>query len=216
MLGIIIKDYYESFCLKKNLLGLVFSMIGLVFVILYMHNSYAYILLVAITLPMIGISTLQYSMEQDEISKYDQILLTFPLTKKEIVKAKLISCLSFTAISNIIINIPIFLIYTFLYKSVDIELGLIVLFCGIIFSYIFNAINAIGFFALGNKKGTILYMVILVMFAIGYIVSNFSFDLAAILKLGSTKLLIIGAIIAIILNIISYYACIKIYTRKHS
>ncbi len=216
MFGIIIKDYYESFCLKKNALGFIFSAVCLIIIIINMHNLYAYILLVAVTLPLIGISTLQYSMEQDEISKYDQILLTFPLTKKEIVKAKLISCLSFTALCHIIVNVSIFLIYTFLYKSVDIELGVIVLFCGIIFSYIFNAINTIGFFALGNKKGTILYMVILAMFAIGYIISNFSFDLAAILKLGSTKLLIIGAIIAVILNIISYYACIKIYTRKHS
>lgn len=216
MLGIIIKDYYESFCLKKNLIGLTFSLICFITIIICMHNQYAYILLVGLTLPMIGVSTLQYSMEQDEISKYDQILLTFPLTKKEIVKAKMLATLSFTTLSNILINIPIFFIYVFIYKSIDLELELIVIFTGYILSYSLNAINSIGFFILGNKKGSIMYIILMVLLAFGYVISNFAFDLTSILTLGSTKLLIIGAALAIILNIFSYHACIKIYTRKHS
>lgn len=216
MLGIIIKDYYESFCLKKNLLGFAFSLICFIAIIISLHNQYAYILLVGISLPMIGVSTLQYSMEQDEISKYDQILLTFPITRKEIVKAKLLATLSFTTISNILINIPIFFIYVFIYKSVDIKLGFIVLFAGYILSYCLNAINSIGFFILGNKKGSIMYIILMVLLACGYVLSNFAFDLNSILILGYTKLLVIGVIFAIILNIASYYSCIKIYTKKHS
>lgn len=87
MLGIIIKDYYESFCIKKNTLSMLFSLIIIIFLILWMKDLYSYVLLVGVMLPLIGASTLQYSMEQDEISKYAQILLTFPVTRKEIVQS---------------------------------------------------------------------------------------------------------------------------------
>lgn len=128
----------------------------------------------------------------------------------------MLATLSFTTLSNILINIPIFFIYVFIYKSIDLELGLIVLFTGYILSYSLNVINSIGFFILGNKKGSIMYIILMVLLAFGYVISNFAFDLTSILTLGSTKLLIIGAALAIILNIFSYHACIKIYTRKHS
>ena len=103
MLGIIIKDYYESFCIKKNTLSMLFSLIIIIFLILWMKDLYSYVLLVGVMLPLIGASTLQYSMEQDEISKYDQILLTFPVTRKEIVQSKLIAATLFTLFSNLIL-----------------------------------------------------------------------------------------------------------------
>ena len=91
MLGIVIKDYYETFCLKKNIIGMIFSLSVILLVVALIDNLYAFVLIVGITLPMMGASTLQSSMEQDEISKFDQILLTFPITRQEIVKAKLLS-----------------------------------------------------------------------------------------------------------------------------
>ena len=82
MLGIIIKDDYESFCIKKNLISLLFVFIIFSLLIILMNNLYALILLVGITLPIAGTSTLQETLKQDEISNYNKILLTFPLTKK--------------------------------------------------------------------------------------------------------------------------------------
>ena len=78
MLGIIIKDYYESFCLKKNLISMIFAFTALIVLVMLMKNLSSFILIVGITLPMMGTSTLQYSTEQDEISNYNKILLTFP------------------------------------------------------------------------------------------------------------------------------------------
>ena len=46
------------------------------------YTHLALILLVGITLPIAGTSTLQETLKQDEISNYNKILLTFPLTKK--------------------------------------------------------------------------------------------------------------------------------------
>lgn len=96
MLGIVIKDYYETFCLKKNIIEMIFSLSVILLVVALIDNLYAFVLIVGITLPMMGASTLQSSMEQDEISKFDQILLTFPITRQEIVKAKLLSSLLLT------------------------------------------------------------------------------------------------------------------------
>ena len=68
MLGIIIKDFYESFCIRKNLFGFIFSYLFLIFVIFGVRNVSGLVLLIVLALPMTSVSPLQYSMEQDEIS----------------------------------------------------------------------------------------------------------------------------------------------------
>ncbi len=216
MLGIIIKDYYESFCIKKNTLSMLFSLIIIIFLILWMKDLYSYVLLVGVMLPLIGASTLQYSMEQDEISKYDQILLTFPVTRKEIVQSKLIAATLFTLFSNLILNFIIFMIFVFIYQSVDVRTALFVWCAGFILSFIYNAILSTGLFALGNKKGTILFVITVVCLAVGYLLFEFNVGVESIINFDKNYLLAIGAVLAIILNILSYYACIKIYSKKHS
>lgn len=104
MFGIILKDYYESFCIKKNLIGFLFSIACLIFLTIFVQNMYALVLMIVITLPMISVSPLQYSLEQDEISNYDKILLTFPLTRKEIVSSKLLGTYIFAVLANFCIS----------------------------------------------------------------------------------------------------------------
>ena len=186
------------------------------FIVFTMHNLYAYFLIVGVTLPMIGVSTLQYSMEQDEISNYDQMLLTFPLLRKEIVQAKLTATLLFTLISNMVVSLPITLIYVFLYHAVDFQMGILVWIVGFILSLIFTAISSIGFFWLGNKRGSIFYIIFVIIIAVSYVGSYFSIDMEQILSLGKNTLILIGVILAIVMNVISYFACVKIYTKKHS
>lgn len=216
MLGIILKDYYESFCIKKNLIGMLFALLCLVFIVAFMRNLYAYVLIVGITLPLMGVSTLQYSMEQDDISHFDKMLLTFPLSKKQIVKSKLLATLLLTFISLIGISFPIMLIYVFAYQTVSFSMGFNVWLMSIVISLVWNAINAVGFFWLGNKKGTILYMIILIIFAGSYVFVNIAFDLEVILSLSSGVLFVGGMIIALLLNYLSYLGCVWIYTKKHS
>lgn len=49
-----------------------------------MPSEYIVILLVVLTIPMTSVSPLQYSIEQDELSKFDQMLLTYPISKKQL------------------------------------------------------------------------------------------------------------------------------------
>lgn len=216
MLGIIIKDYYESFCLKKNLISMIFAFTALIVLVMLMKNLYSFILIVGITLPMMGTSTLQYSTEQDEISNYNKILLTFPLIKKEIVKAKIISTLILSTLSNLLISLPITLIYVFIYQAVNLDIALLIWLFGFILTFIMTAINNIGFFTLGNKKGSIVLFIFTIVVAIGYVYSNIFIGIETIVELTTPTLLIFETLIAIILNIISFYACVKIYSIKNS
>lgn len=216
MLGIIIKDYYESFCLKKNLISMIFAFTALIVLVMLMKNLYSFILIVGITLPMMGTSTLQYSTEQDEISNYNKILLTFPLIKKEIVKAKIISTLILSTLSNLLISLPITLIYVFIYQAVNLDIALLIWPFGFILTFIMTAINNIGLFTLGNKKGTIAFVIFIIVVAIGYVYSNIFIGIETIVELTTPTLLIFETLIAIILNIISFYACVKIYSIKNS
>lgn len=216
MLGIIIKDYYESFCLKKNLISVLFVFIIFSLVIILMHNLYALILLVGITLPIAGTSTLQETLKQDEISNYNKILLTFPLTKKEIVKAKIISTLILSLLINLLISLPITLIYVFIYQAVNLDIALLIWLFSFILTFIMTAIQNIGLFTLGNKKGSIVLFIFTIIVAISYICSNIFIGIETIVELTSPTLLIFETFIAIILNIISFYACVKIYSIKNS
>lgn len=216
MLGIIIKDYYESFCLKKNLISMIFAFTALIVLVMLMKNLYSFILIVGITLPMMGTSTLQYSTEQDEISNYNKILLTFPLIKKEIVKAKIISTLILSTLSNLLISLPITLIYVFVYQAVNLDIALLIWLFSFILTFIMTAIQNIGLFTLGNKKGTIVFVIFIIVVAIGYVYSNIFIGIETIVELTTPTLLIFETLIAIILNIISFYACVKIYSIKNS
>ncbi|WP_349816158.1 ABC-2 transporter permease [Thomasclavelia spiroformis] len=104
--------------------------------------------------------------------KISTILLTFPLTKKEIVKAKIISTLILSTLCNLLISLPITLIYVFVYQALNLDIALLIWLFGFILTFIMTAINNIGFFTLGNKKGTIAFAIFIIVVAIGYVYSN--------------------------------------------
>ena len=55
MRGIILKDFYESFCLRKNLIGMLFSFAVVTTLVIWMRDAYSYVLLVLLMMPMIGV-----------------------------------------------------------------------------------------------------------------------------------------------------------------
>lgn len=215
MFGIILKDYYESFCIKKNLLGTLFGFGSIALLSVLMKNFYSFFLFVGIAFPMIGCSPLQYAMEQDDISKFDDILLTFPLTKKEIVFSQFAACLSFCGITSFLALIETF-VYVYIHKCTDWRTGLFLWALGSIFSIAILAVVSVGFFALGNKKGTILYIILVLTIALGYAISYWNFDFSWIFELNPGTLLILALTISLLLLVGSYYLCVKIYSKKHS
>ena len=91
MRGIILKDLYEGFCIKKNLINWLASMIftsALTAISEFMRGAYGFLLIVVLLFPVMGSTLLQLTVEQDEKAEFDRIQLTYPLSKSEIVLSK--------------------------------------------------------------------------------------------------------------------------------
>lgn len=215
MLGIIMKDYYESFRIRKNLVGMLLGFGSLALMLIFMDTFYAHVLTVSIIFPMLGCSPLQYSLEQDEISKFDDILLTYPITKKELVLSQFTACLSFTGIMELA-ALGLTFVYVCIHHTTDFKTGLLIWAAGAIFSIAFLSISNIGFFALGNKKGTIIYIALVIIFSFSYVLAYWNIDFMAIFQLDIKLLLPLAFIVSLLLLVGSYYLCLKIYTKKHS
>lgn len=69
MRGIILKDLYEGFCIKKNLINWLASMIftsALTAISEFMRGAYGFLLIVVLLFPVMGSTLLQMTVEQDE------------------------------------------------------------------------------------------------------------------------------------------------------
>lgn len=85
MRGIILKDLYEGFCIKKNLINWLASMIftsALTAISEFMRGAYGFLLIVVLLFPVMGSTLLQMTVEQDEKAEFDRIQLTYPLKQK--------------------------------------------------------------------------------------------------------------------------------------
>lgn len=216
MVGLMLKDFYESFRIKKNLIGFICSILLYGMVFFLMPSEYIVILLVVLTIPMTSVSPLQYSIEQDELSKFDQMLLTYPISKKTIVMTKILETYIFSFASFLLLSLPVVLLAIYGYHIISLQEGLLVLSISVIFTLIMLPINNAGFLIFGNKKGTILYVVTLVAFVIGFITLNFFVGVEQLLLIPLNRWLLYGSVLAIIINILGYFTCLKIYEIRHS
>lgn len=216
MLGIMLKDFYQAFCIRKNLINCFFGFLTYFVLFFAMPSKYIVMLLVCLTIPMISVSPLQYSIERDELSKFDQIILTYPISKKKIVVTKLLETYIFSFVCLFTLSIPIVLSAVYGYKFLDFNDGVLILVESAIFTLIMLPINNAGFMMLGNKKGTIMYVVILSFFVIGFLILNFAVGVEQLLSISLYQWLFYGGMLAVILNIAGYFACLKIYDIRHS
>lgn len=152
MVGLMLKDFYESFCIKKNLIGFICSILLYGMVFFLMPSEYIVILLVVLTIPMTSVSPLQCSIEQDELSKFDQMLLTYPISKKTIVMTKILETYIFSFASFLLLSLPVVLLAIYGYHIISLQEGLLVLSISVIFTLIMLPINNAGFLTFGNKR----------------------------------------------------------------
>ena len=216
MLGIMRKDFFETFCIKKNLIEFVFGIVALVICFILMPSKYITMLIVALSVPLMSVSPLQYSIERDEISKFDQILMTFPISKKTIVATKFLETNIFALICFLGMSLPIVLLAIYYYSVLTLQEGILLLLISLIFSLIVLPILNVGFMTLGNKKGLIIYVIISLLFGICYIAIGFMFGVEQLLRISLYRWLIYGGLVALISNILGYFICLKIYDKKHS
>ncbi len=87
---------------------------------------------------------------------------------------------------------------------------------GVLIGFIMLSINAVGFFLFGAKKGTYMYLVIVVLSIIGYLGIYFGIDMNIFIELKVPTLLFIGSVITFIICFINYTITLKLYIRKYS
>ena len=216
MWGIVKKDFYDTFCIPKNTLSSLGGYLALfVLAFLFGPDSTMMPVFLVLCIPMTTVAVLQSALEQDAMVKFDEILLTYPLTKKEIVLARFIDNLIYVGI-NAVISILMMLAYVYGGKTTDLQTGLWYCAAGLVVSLVTTAVFSVGFYILGNKKGTILYIALVVVAAIAYGMMQFDFSFAWILNMNPWMLFAIGLVIGILSMLGSCWGCVKIYTRHHS
>ena len=99
MIGLILKDYFESFMIKKNGISFLVMVLAIALLMVLNRSFYSLCLINVLIGPLIISHPVQASMEQDEISQFDTILLTYPLSKQQIVGAKFLSSCLFALVS---------------------------------------------------------------------------------------------------------------------
>ena len=114
MKGIILKDLYENFRIFKNGVSYLAAVLFLFLLIEAMQTGdlfslkYFFMLITAFVFPLLGCSSIESSLEQDEKVNFDKIQLTFPITKTEIVLSKYILGICFLTICNVFSLIFVF------------------------------------------------------------------------------------------------------------
>ena len=216
MLGIVKKDFYDTFCIPKNTLSSLGGYLALfVLAFLFGPDSAMMPVFLVLCIPMTTVAVLQSALEQDAMVKFDEILLTYPLTKKEIVLARFIDNMIYVGI-NAVISVLMMLIYVYGGKTTDLQEGLLYCALGVVVSLVTTAVFSVGFYILGNKKGTILYIALVLVATISYCFTQLNFSFAWILNMNPWMLFAIGLVIGILSMLGSYWGCVKIYTRHHS
>lgn len=102
MKGIMLKDLYENFYIKKNLASYIFGALFIGLTSIFIDTKYAFILYTMLLTIAFGSSTLEASYEQDEKANFNKLQITFPMTKTEIVISKYLLALMCTGISVLI------------------------------------------------------------------------------------------------------------------
>ena len=157
MKGIILKDLYENFYIKKNLASYIFGALIIGLAAFIIDTSYAFILYTMLLTILFGSATLEASYEQDEKANFYKLQFTFPMTKAEIVVSKYLLALICTGIS-LLIALIYALASVYLRHLVTLTEALTVWGLSICVSLVFTSVVYIFYFLLGKKIGTIIYV----------------------------------------------------------
>lgn len=209
--------YKDLFVLKQKsqLASLFLNLVMMVPIGFFFQNLYGLALIVILSYPIGGSAFIQVVMEKEERTNFDKTIISLPVTKSEIILARYITSFIFFGI-HMLFGLLYTFIHIYVIQSVSLELGLLLWGIGILIGTIMISINSVGYILLGSRKGTFVYIIILALSIIGYVITFLGFDIKQILTLSSSVLMMIACIVTILGLILSYFASLKIFTRKYS
>lgn len=215
MRGIIYKDLCDNFLVWKNLVSYFFYFVIIVGgAILSNDSAYSFILLL-IMLSLIGASAIESSAEQEEAADFDRLLISFPIKKEEVVIAKYVLSLIFIAVGSAM-SLVITVLHVLTGGVLDFSQGLPIWGLGVCLSLIFAGVSYIGYMLFGKRKGTILYVLLVVIFAGIYGSMQVIFGIERFVQMDKTPLLLAGLPISVFVFAASCMISIRIYKKKFS
>lgn len=221
MKGIILKDLYENFRIFKNGVSYLAAVLFLFLLIAGMQKGdsfslkYFFMIITVFVFPLLGSSSIESSLEQDEKVRFDKILLTFPLTKAEIVLSKYILGICFVVICNVL-SLIFVLSFTYSHNNITLQEGLSSWGIGILVSLIFFAIVYFVYFLLGRKVGIIFYILIATLFGGAYGAVSALMGMDFLMASDKTMILMIGIPIGILFVVISFFLSLACYKKRYS
>lgn len=221
MKGLIKKDIYNLASYKSSLIIMVIfcgiAIIGTKAI------NYAPIIICTI-IGMIALSTFSY----DEISKSNKYILSLPTNKKEIIKSKYILAISSTILGGLIgflLTIIVTNIMNYInpedFINIDYESLITTTIGGMFGISLIQSIQIPSIYKWGAEKGRVqmfilLFVLILILLAIGYLIIKFGFNIniEMIEDFMSKYGIILLTLSMIFMYYISYRISYKIYKNK--
>ncbi len=217
--GLIIKDLFELKSYKKFII---------IFVIICAISAFSrsnpsetisiFATMTTVGFGMFSLATFSY----DEISKSDKYIITFPITRKQIVLARYILVIGATILGSIIgFILGLIISLTMNHTVPDIYEELCIVMGGIFGIGFIEAIQIPSIYKFGAEKGrAVLFFAVLaiailgtILFYIGKMINiNISFE--TINYVIEHYFLIILALIIVVMYYISYRISVKIYNKK--
>ena len=207
MRGIILKDLYEGFCIRKNTLNWTISIIFISFLTAVnsmMRGPYGFLLIVVLLLPMLGSTLLQMTVEQDEKSEFDRIQLTYPVSKQEIVLSKYLSGLIVQG-GMILYSFLFLLVYVYGYKTLTLGEAISTWGIGVAGSLVYFSVSYMVYFWLGNMKGVIFTFITMAVLVIGFLFSVFNVGLEELMAISKGTWVVVSLFAGVTLMVISYF-----------
>lgn len=214
MKGIILKDLYDNFCIPKNAASFIFAALVILPLGFLTHSQYYYGLFAGVILPLIGGCAAEAATEQDEAANFNKLLITFPVTKAEIVTAKYILGLGFIAVTDLI-ALLCSLVQVYVHHTVRLTEALCVWGISISISLIFLSVIYIGYFLLGKRWGTIFFIIVTAVIGAVYGASSVLLGMDAIFNLSPLPVFCL-LLAGIVIVALSRMASIRIFTKKYS
>lgn len=214
MKGIILKDLYDNFCIPKNAASYIFAALVTIPAGFLIRSEYYYILFSMIILPLFGGCALEYPTEQEEASNFNKLLITFPVSRAQIVTAKYILGLGFVILCNFLALLCA-MVQVYIHHTVRLAEAIHIWSIGISISMFFLSVIYVGYFLLGKRWGTIFFIGVTCLIAAAYGASSVLVGIEAIFSLSPVLVLCLLPAGAVMI-VLSCLASIRIYTWKHS
>lgn len=214
MKGIILKDLYDNFCIPKNAASFIFGGGFAILFSLLLQNHYHYVLFMGILFPMLGGCAAEASTEQDEAANINKLLITFPVTKTEIILSKYLLGLGLIAAVNLI-SLLITSIHVFAFHTVTLPEALRVFGLGIGVSLTFLAASYLGYFLLGKRWGTIFFVSVTILLALAYAAVAVLFSMNIFLKC-NVWIILVCILAGAVLTGASFAISVMVFKKRYS